>query len=124
MKIQQFNAHGQTNSFRSETVSVRKDTDLKKVQWILKLCFLAILPLFAWYILLTNAISTKGFILAQTKQEQEQLRQDLEKLDIDLTIPVSLYALESSEQVQEMKLITNPKFVEIQTSEVAMIQSK
>lgn len=121
MQVHQFNS----NSNNSTTAAVLRDSQKnadQKVAWILKICAIAAIPLFAWYILLANAISTKGFLLAQAKQEQDSLQQQIEKLEIELTIPVSLYALESSEQVQEMKTITKQNFVEIRNSEVALAQ--
>ena len=122
MQVHQLNS---IQSNRNNTNSIIRDAQKianHKIKWILKICFIISIPLFAWYILLANAISTKGFLLAQAKQEQEELVQKIEKIDIQLTIPVSLYALESSEQVQEMETIKKQKFIEVRNFEVALAQ--
>ena len=121
MKVSHF--HSSTiNTDKVSAARVSKQFADKKIAWIFKICVIISIPLFAWYILLTNSISTKGFLLAQEKEEQSELQQQLEKLEINLTIPTSLYALESSEQVQEMEYLKKQTFVEIKSSDVAFAQ--
>lgn len=54
------------------------------------------------YLLLLNSLATKGFVLEELKEDRLVLRKQVEAMDIELAIPTSLYALESSEDVQSM----------------------
>lgn len=55
-----------------------------------------------WYLLMLNSLATKGFLLEEMKEDRLVLQKEIEDLDIQLAIPTSLYALESSELVQGM----------------------
>ncbi len=74
----------------------------KHFSWILRIGVLGLIALGFWYLLLLNALATKGFELSELKTERVAIQKELEEWDIALTIPTSLYALGSSEQVQEM----------------------
>ena len=89
MQVHQFN---NSQISRNNTNSMIRDAQKiadHKIKWILKICFIISIPLFAWYILLANAISTKGFLLAQAKQEQEELVQKIEVTEAPLTAEIS-----------------------------------
>lgn len=74
----------------------------KHFSWVLRIGALGLIALGFWYLLLLNALATKGFELSELKTERVRIQKELEAWDIALTIPTSLYALGSSEQVQEM----------------------
>jgi len=70
--------------------------------WILRGSIFVALLLGFFYLLSLNKLATKGFALEELKTERMAIQQEVEKWDIEVTIPTSLYALQSSEQVQEM----------------------
>ena len=71
--------------------------------WILRGSILAALLLGFFYLLSLNKLATKGFALEELKTERMSIQREVEKWDIEVAIPTSLYALQSSEQVQEME---------------------
>lgn len=73
-----------------------------------------------WYVILLNGLSTRGFALEAMKSQQVKIYKELEQLDILLTIPASIYALESSEQVQELSDVKQKKYFFVRNGEVAM----
>lgn len=92
--------------------------------WILRAGLLLVVILGFWYLMLLNSLATRGFVLEELKNDRQQIQKELEKWDIALTIPTSLYALESSEQVQEMTVVEDPVFVEVRDGKLAMAESK
>ena len=81
--------------------------------WVLRIGVLGLIALGFWYLLLLNSLATKGFELSELKTERVRIQKELEEWDIALTIPTSLYALGSSEQVQEMVDVDKKIFVEV-----------
>jgi hypothetical protein len=73
-----------------------------------------------WYVILLNGLSTRGFALGEMKSQQAKIYKEIEQLDILLTIPASIYALESSEYVQEMSDIKTQKYFFVRNGEVAL----
>lgn len=88
---------------------------------IIKLGFVLAAILGFWYLTLLNSIATRGFVLSELKNERQLLQRELELVDIRLTIPTSLYALGSSEQVQEMAVIEDKEFLRVRDDQVAMV---
>lgn len=72
------------------------------------------------YLILLNSLATKGFALESLKLERSNIQKELEQWDIAVAIPSSLYALKSSEQVQEMETIEKRDFVFVREGKVAM----
>jgi hypothetical protein len=70
--------------------------------------------------MLTSSLATRGFELEALKNERLSITQELEKVEISATIPTSLYALRSSEIVQEMPNIRKQKFLKVMEGQVAM----
>ncbi|MBT3348969.1 hypothetical protein HN954_02160 [bacterium] len=91
----------------------------KSFAWILRAGFALIVMLGFWYLLLLNSVATRGFVLQEIKNERQDIRKEVEKWDIALTIPTSLYALGSAEQVQEMVAASDPIFLEVRAGQVA-----
>jgi hypothetical protein len=85
----------------------------KHFMWVLRVGVLGLVALGFWYLLLLNALATKGFELSELKNDRVRIQKELEKWDIALTIPASLYALGSSEQVQEMVDVDKKIYVEV-----------
>jgi len=79
---------------------------------------LLILALGFFYLILLNKVATRGFVLEELKIERMQIQKKLEKLDIALAIPTSLYSLQSSEIVQKMVENKNEKFVKIKKNQI------
>ena len=63
------------------------------------------------YLCLSNASATRGFALEQLKSEKIAVQKELERVEIALAIPTSLYALTSSEQVQMMAEVDQKSFL-------------
>lgn len=73
-----------------------------------------------WYVILLNGLSTRGFALEEMKTEQAKIYKEIEQLDIMLTVPSSIYALESLEQIQEMTEVKTKRYFFVRNGEVAM----
>ncbi len=73
-----------------------------------------------WYLILLNSIATRGFDLQELKSDRMALQQELERADIRLAIPSSLYALGASEQVQEMEEVKHLTFIDVREGELVM----
>jgi hypothetical protein len=71
--------------------------------WIIKGGIFLIIILGLFYLMLLNSLATQGFAFEELKAERMQIQKEMEAWDISLAIPMSLYALQSSEQVQEME---------------------
>ncbi len=65
------------------------------------------------YLMMLNSLATQGFDLENLKTEKMQIQKQMEEIDIALAIPTSLYALESSEQVQNMARVRSRNFLEV-----------
>ena len=72
------------------------------------------------YILLSSSLATRGFELEELKNERLSITQELEKAEIAATIPTSLYALRSSDIIQEMANVKGRKFIRVMNGQVAM----
>ena len=70
--------------------------------------------------MLSSSLATRGFELETLKSERQTITQELEKAEIAATIPTSLYALRSSEVVQEMEKIKGQKFLRVMEGQVAL----
>jgi competence protein ComGC len=91
--------------------------------WILKVAFLVLITLGIIYLLLLNSLATQGFVLEDLKAERLAIQKELEAVEIEMAIPSSLYALQSSEQVQEMAEIDEMYFIHINNGEMAYVKS-
>lgn len=91
--------------------------------WILRTGVLVIGGLGFWYLILLNSLATSAFALEGLKSERMQIQRELEQWEIALAIPTSLYALESSEQVQAMEDVTQKTYIEVRSGEVAYNES-
>ncbi|MCF7917946.1 hypothetical protein K9L27_03025 [Candidatus Gracilibacteria bacterium] len=74
------------------------------------------------YVLFLNSLATQGFALEEMKAERIAIQREIEKWDISLAIPISLYALQSSEQVQQMQDVTEKKYLAVEEGQVAMVK--
>lgn len=72
-----------------------------------------------FYVMLLNSLATQGFALEEMKVERLQIQKEVEKWDIALAIPTSLYALQSSEQVQMMDDVDKKHYIAVKAGEVA-----
>lgn len=88
--------------------------------FILKIGIIAIVVLGVVYIKLSSSLATRGFELEELKNKRLAITQELEKVEVSTTIPTSLYALKSSEIVQEMPSVKHQKFLEVMEGQVAM----
>ena len=88
--------------------------------FILRIGVFVIIILGATYIMLTSSLVTRGFKLEELKNERLTITQELEKAEIAATIPTSLYALRSSEIIQEMASVKGQKFLRVMEGQVAM----
>ncbi|MCF7831163.1 hypothetical protein K9M41_04195 [Candidatus Gracilibacteria bacterium] len=73
--------------------------------------------------MLLNSLATQGFALEELKTERISIQQETEGWDIALAIPMSLYALQSSEQVQEMEKVDKRNYLYVREGEVAMLNN-
>ncbi len=89
--------------------------------WIIRTGIFLIFGLGFWYLILLNALATSAFALEELKSERIAIQKELERWEINLAIPTSLYALESTEQVQEMELVTDRSFIEVRGNEMAYL---
>lgn len=121
MHVVQFNSQNTNTSTPLEVeVAVQKLETQKAFSWIIKVGIILSIALGFWYILLVNSLATRGFELEEERQNRTQIMKDVQKWDIALTIPTSLYALQSSERVQEMENIKNHEFVKINNGQLAL----
>ncbi|MCF7905722.1 hypothetical protein K9L63_00835 [Candidatus Gracilibacteria bacterium] len=91
--------------------------------WILRGSFCVALILGFLYLMFLNTLATQGFALEELKTERMRIQKEVEKWDIAIAIPTSLYALQSSEQVQEMEDVANEReFAFVKQGQVAMSQ--
>lgn len=74
------------------------------------------------YLICLNSIATRGFALEKIKADRLTILQDLEQIEIELAIPLSLYALQSSSQVQDMAVIEDKDYLFVEHGQVAMHQ--
>lgn len=88
--------------------------------FILKIGVIAMIVLGVSYVKLTNSLATRGFELEALKNERIALQKDFEKAEIASTVPTSLYALKSSEIVQEMDIVNKQKFLHVMEGQVAV----
>jgi len=90
--------------------------------WILRVGALGAIMLGFGYLMLLNSLATRTFELGELKSRRVEIQKELQKWDIELAIPTSLYALGSSEQVQEMVDAKKKMFVEVNRGSVASTQ--
>ncbi len=91
--------------------------------WLIRIGIVVISILGFAYLIMLNSLATLGFDLESLKQEGLVLKKSVESWDIELAIPSSLYALESTEQIQNMANIKRRTFFEVAEGEVAMIRT-
>ncbi len=72
------------------------------------------------YLIMLNGLATQGFDLETLKAERIALQKQVENADIALAIPLSIFALESDESIQEMPLVEYKDFLSIRGVDVAM----
>ena len=80
---------------------------------IIQTGFILITGLGFWYLILLNTLATTTFSLEELKAERIEIQKTLQTWEIATAIPTSLYALESSEQVQRMEKVTKKHFIHI-----------
>ena len=90
------------------------------ITWLLRGGAVLVLGLSFLYLVLSNSIATKGFSLQELKENRIKIQKEVEKWDISLAIPVSLYALEASEQVQGMKDVEKKNYMFVEAGALAM----
>lgn len=73
------------------------------------------------YLIMLNGLATQGFDLESLKAERIALQKQVENADISLAIPLSIFALESDESIQEMPLVEYKDFLSIRNVDVAML---
>ncbi|MDH3324509.1 MAG: hypothetical protein OEL89_02630 [Candidatus Peregrinibacteria bacterium] len=106
-----------------------KSSDKEKVivknyfDWILRGGIISVVVLGFVYLMVLNSLATRGFALEGAKSERLSLQKQVEEVNIALAIPTSLYALQSSEQVQEMADVETKKFLTIRNDEVAFVKN-
>jgi len=88
--------------------------------WIMRVGTVLALVLGFLYLMLLNALATQGFALEELKSERIAIQKEMEKWDIELAIPVSLYALRSSEQVQAMEDVKEKVYLTVEVGQVAV----
>ncbi len=89
--------------------------------WVRTIGILVIIVLGFFYLLCLNSLATRGFALEELKSQRMEIQKETEAWDIALAIPTSLYALQSSEQIQEMESITSERrYLYVQNGQVAM----
>ncbi len=82
-------------------------------EWILRIGIMTIFVLGVIYLILSNAIAMRGFVLQELKQESVGLKKQIEDVDIEIAMTTSLYAIQSSEQVQEMPYAKDKQFLTV-----------
>ncbi len=90
--------------------------------WILRGGIFLIASLGFWYLILLNSLATSAFALEELKSERITIQKELERWEIELAIPTSLYALESTEQVQEMEIVEEKSFIEVRENQLAYLR--
>jgi len=114
------------NITHHSTTEIEKPTHVTAAErdyfaWIRNIGILAIIALGFLYLLCLNSLATKGFALEEFKSQRMEIQKQIEAWDIALAIPTSLYALESSEQIQEMESVKNDReYLYIERGQVAM----
>lgn len=90
----------------------------------IKLIGLGVLLLLGFsYLMMMNSLATKGFALEGFKSERIALQKQLETVDIGLAIPTSLYALESSELVQQLPPVGQKLFLIVEPDGIVAFES-
>jgi|GEM_PF-1099567 hypothetical protein len=108
------------------TTEVEKPTHVTAAErnyflWVRNIGILVVIVLGFFYLLCLNSLATRGFALEEFKTQRMEIQQETEAWDIALAIPTSLYALQSSEQIQEMESITSKRrYLYVQNGQVAM----
>ncbi len=114
--------HHATTETKENPVKVMALTG-RHFTWILRVGIGVALGLGFLHLMFLNKLSTQGFALEELKSRRLAIQQEMEKWDIEIAIPLSLYALRSSEQIQEMENITKERtYVSIQAGKVAMVK--
>ncbi len=103
----------------SQNLSLRVVNE-RAFKFVLRIGIIAIVILGIGYIKLSSSLATRGFKLEELKNKRIELTQKLEKIEIQTTIPTSLYALRSSEIVQNMPSVKKQKFLQVMAGQVAM----
>ncbi len=116
MNVVHHTPHESTNPEAVATVQTRN-----YFMWILNAGIALIIGLGFWYLILLNSLATSAFMLEELKSERIAIQKQIEYWDIELAIPTSLYALESTEQVQGMEEIEQKSFIEIKESQLAYL---
>jgi len=92
--------------------------------WIIRIGVGSIFLLGVLYLILSNALAMRGFTLEELKAESLSLHKELEEVDIAIAMTTSLYAIQSSEQVQEMPYATKKHFVTVEKQNMAFLDNK
>lgn len=118
MHIQQFSAHETNPASKPQQVAT-----LNAFGWIVRVGVVVLVALALAYLMLLNALATLGFDLENLKAENLSYKKEMEKWDIEIAIPSSLYALESLESVQSMAKIDRKTYLTIESDDVAMVKT-
>ncbi len=105
----------------STNLSVREGNKKKfNINLLLNVFIITAILLGGAYIKLSSSLATRGFELEELKNERLTILQELEKIEVSAAIPTSLYALKSSEIVQEMPDVKSQKFLQVMEGQVAI----
>lgn len=72
------------------------------------------------YLICLNSIATRGFALEKVKEDRLTIIKELEQVEIDLAVPLSLYALQSSSLVQDMDIIEEKEYLHVKNGRLAL----
>ncbi len=112
--------HHQTTE--SPSSSKKQSTAGQYMLWFIRCGIICAIILAIIYLSLLNALATQGFALQEIKADRLLIQKELEKWEIAVSNPVSLYALQSSEQVQNMEEVKEKEYIHIQQGQLAMQQ--
>ncbi len=117
MNINHFDKHA------AQILSGNEKNILKYINLGMKIVLVLNVILGCVYLLILNKLATSGFDLENIKTQQVAIQRELELVDIETTIPSSIYALESNEQIQEMPEIGKKIFLSIKVGEMAFVDT-
>lgn len=115
-------AHTQKSPDKPSTEAVDNSALLqsyKSFQMMMRIGIGIVIGLGFMYLIGLNSIATRGFDLEKVKIERMQVIKELEQIEINLAIPLSLYALQSSTQIQDMPTIEEKDYLYVQPGRLA-----
>ncbi len=110
--------HTETEKNKSESIAVYDS--YRHFQKLVMGGSLLVLVLGFTYLIALNSIATRGFALEQIKADRITIVKRLEQVEIQSAIPLSLYALQSSSQIQNMEMVEKKQYLHIENGRVAI----